>query len=143
MTERRLYLDDSAGERRGVVTLDGRPERLIIQRTDDLRNQALGVRLVARVRGLDRAAGLAFLDVGGGPDAILNLTAETGRLIEGQAVEVEIRTEGRRGKGASARLIGPTEGPPTILHEAWRWGIRMGGFLLAIGVALTILAKFI
>ena len=118
MTERRLYIDDAPGERRGVVTLDGRPERLILQRDGDLAAQALGARLIARVRALERAAGLAFLDLGEGPDAILNLTSETGRLVEGQAVEVEIRTEARAGKGASARLLGPAEGAPRVLAAA-------------------------
>jgi hypothetical protein len=31
---------------------------------------------------------------------------------------------------------------PTILHEAWRWGIRMTGFLVAIAIAIIVLAKF-
>jgi hypothetical protein len=31
---------------------------------------------------------------------------------------------------------------PTILHEAWRWGLRMTGFLLAIALAIFLLAKF-
>jgi hypothetical protein len=31
---------------------------------------------------------------------------------------------------------------PTILREAWRWGVRMTGFLLAITVALLVLSKF-
>jgi hypothetical protein len=31
----------------------------------------------------------------------------------------------------------------TILHEAWRWGVRMSGFLLSIAIALLLLAKFI
>jgi hypothetical protein len=30
---------------------------------------------------------------------------------------------------------------PTILHEAWRWGIRMTGFLLVIAIAIVVLAK--
>jgi hypothetical protein len=30
---------------------------------------------------------------------------------------------------------------PTILREAWRWGLRMSGFLLAIAVALYVLAR--
>jgi hypothetical protein len=30
---------------------------------------------------------------------------------------------------------------PTILHEAWRWGIRMTGFLLFIAIAIVVLAK--
>jgi hypothetical protein len=29
----------------------------------------------------------------------------------------------------------------SILHEAFRWGLRMTGFLLAIGVALYLLAR--
>jgi hypothetical protein len=31
----------------------------------------------------------------------------------------------------------------SILREAFRWGLRMAGFLLAIGVALYLLATFI
>jgi hypothetical protein len=31
---------------------------------------------------------------------------------------------------------------PTILHEAWRWGIRMAGFLLVIAIIIIALAKF-
>lgn len=115
MSERRLYLDAGAGETRGVVTLDGRPERLLIARDGDVAAQALGARVVARIRRVERASALAFLDLGEGPDGVLNLTSEVGRLVEGQAVEVEIRAEARRDKGASARLIGPAEGPPRLL----------------------------
>lgn len=118
MSERRLYLDASYGESRGVVTLDGRPERLIIVRdpTYPQAGPALGAVMVARVRALDRAAGLAFLDVGSSPDVVLNLSKETGALAEGHAVEVEIRAEGRRDKGATARWLGPAEGPPRIVR---------------------------
>ena len=31
---------------------------------------------------------------------------------------------------------------PTILQEAWRWGIRMAGFLLMIAVAIVVLPYF-
>ncbi len=115
MSERRLYLDTGVGESRGVVTLDGRPERLMILRDGDLAIQALGARAVARVRKVERATALAFLDLGEGPDAILNITAEAGRLVEGQAVEVEVRAEVRGDKGANVRLIGPAEGAPRLL----------------------------
>ena len=123
MSERRLYLDVAAGETRGVVTLDGRPERLLIVRDGDLRVQALGARIAARVRAVDRANALAFLDLGAGPDAILNVTGDAaglvgGRLVEGQAVEVEIRSEARGDKGANVRLIGAAEGPPRLLTAA-------------------------
>jgi Ribonuclease G/E len=128
MSERRLYLDEGAGERRGVVTLDGRPERLLIERDGDLAVQALGAIVVARVRALDRANALAFLDLGSGDDAVLNLTRETGPIVEGQALEVEIRAEARRGKGASVRLIGPAEGAPRLVTAAPALEARLQAF---------------
>lgn len=118
MSQRRLYLDSCAGERRGVVTLDGRPERLLIERDGDTAAQALGARLVARVRRVEKAAGIAFLDLGAPPDGALNLTSETGRLVEGQALEVEIRSEARGEKGATVQLIGPAEAPVRLLTPA-------------------------
>ncbi len=118
MSERRAYLDVGVGETRGVVTLDGRPERLLIARDSDLAVHTLGAEVVARVRKVERALGLAFLDLGEGPDAILNLKPEMGRIGEGQALAVEIRTEARAGKGASARLIGEAEGPPRLTRAA-------------------------
>lgn len=30
-----------------------------------------------------------------------------------------------------------------IFHETWRWAVRMGGFLLAIGAVLFVLARYI
>ena len=118
MSERRLYLDAGVGETRGVVTLNGRPERLLIARESDAACQALGAQVVARVRRIERALATAFLDLGEGPDAVLPLKPGTGRLTEGQALMVEIRTEARGGKGASARLIGEAEGRPRLLQPA-------------------------
>jgi len=115
MTERRLYLDVGAGETRGVVTLDGRPERLLIQRDGDLAVQALGARVAARVTKLDRGSAIAFLSLGDGPDGILNLGPDTGPLHEGQMVEIEVRSEARGGKGPTLRLIGPAEGAARLL----------------------------
>ena len=71
---RRAWLDVSPGERRGVVTLDGRPERLVIER-DVLDGEAaaspapapvrLGERWRVRIgaRSPDRRE--AFVDLGG------------------------------------------------------------------------------
>ncbi|MGH7022911.1 MAG: ribonuclease E/G, partial [Caulobacteraceae bacterium] len=106
MTARAFYLDAGVGESRGVVTLDGRPERLLIARAGEAPVQALGARVAARVRSVDKALGLAFLDLGAAPDAILNLTPEIGRMAEGGWIEIEIRSEARAGKGASARWLG-------------------------------------
>jgi Ribonuclease G/E len=116
MSERRAYLDEGCGETRGVVTLDGRPERLLIARDGDLAVQRLGARLVARVRKVERAQAIAFVDLGEGPDGVLNLSPQGERLVEGQAIEVEIRSEARSGKGASVRLLGPAEGPPRLIE---------------------------
>jgi Ribonuclease G/E len=104
---RRLYLDQSPGEARGVVTLDGRPERLIIVREGEPEVQRLGARVAARVRRIERGQGSAFLDLGEGPDAILPLTGHAKGLTEGAAVEIEVAAEARRGKGPVARLVGP------------------------------------
>jgi hypothetical protein len=118
MSQRRLYLDEGYGESRGVVTLEGRPERLLIVRDGEAEVQALGAVVAARVRALDRPAGLAFLDLGAGPDAALNLSKEIGPLAEGQFVEVEIRAEARAGKGPTAKWLGPAEGPARLLRPA-------------------------
>ena len=71
MSRRALFLDEGFGERRGVVTLDGRPERLLIER-DGSGSARLGARFVARVTRIDRASALAFLDLGS-EEAVLNL----------------------------------------------------------------------
>jgi Ribonuclease G/E len=115
MSERRGYIDRGVGETRGVVTLDGRPERLIIERDGEAAAQALGARLVARIRSVERAQGLAFVDLSEGPDAVLNLTAGAGRIDSGGWAEIEIRSQARTGKGAQVRWLGPAEGPARLL----------------------------
>jgi Ribonuclease G/E len=118
MTERRAYLDVGVGETRGVVTLDGRPERLLIVRDGDIARQALGAEVVGRVRKLERQLALAFVDLGEGPDGVLALRPDMPRLTEGQAIAVEVRAEARGGKGAQLRLIGESEGAPRLLAAA-------------------------
>ena len=117
MSERRIYLDRGIGETSGVVTLDGRPERLILRRDDDDPRLLLGARLVARVASLEPALATAFLDLGQGAEAILPFRPEA-RPVRGEALEVEIRGEPRRGKLATARFIGPAEGAPRLLTPA-------------------------
>jgi len=118
MSERRFYLDRGIGETRAVVMLDGRPERLMIQRDGDDPAAAAGARGVARVKKVDRALGTAFLELAGGGPAVLPLKPDMERVKEGQAVEVEIRSEARKGKSAVVRLIGPAEGAPRLLEAA-------------------------
>lgn len=117
MSERRLYLDRGIGETRGVVTLDDRPERLIVRRNDEDPRLLLGARLTARVEAVEPALATAFLDLGGGVQAILPFKPDS-RPTRGAAVEVEIRGEPRRGKLAVTRLIGAGEGSPGLLQSA-------------------------
>jgi hypothetical protein len=118
MSQRGLFLDAAPGERRAVVTVGGRPERLLLERDETAPGEVLGARLVGRIRALDAAAGLAFVDLGGGREGVLNLSKETGRPVQGAAVEVEIRSEARREKTATLRMIGPAEGAPRLLAPA-------------------------
>jgi Ribonuclease G/E len=118
VSERRAYLDVGIGETRGVVTLDGRPERLLIARDGDAAGQALGAVVVARVRKLERQLALAFVDLGEGLEGVLNLRPEMARITEGQALRVEIRAEARGEKGAQLRLLGEAEGAPRVEQPA-------------------------
>ena len=116
MSRRFAYLDRGIGESRGVVTLDGLPERLLIFRDGDLPALAPGARSVARVVRIDRAFPAAFLALPGGVEAMLPIRPEMERLVEGQAVEIDIKTEPRRGKLATARFIAAGHGAPQLLE---------------------------
>jgi hypothetical protein len=87
----------------------------MIVRDADLQVQAVGARVAATVRAVDRGQGLAFLDLGHGPDAVLNLSPDIGPVDQGGWVDIEIRTEARAGKGANARWLGPADGPVRLL----------------------------
>jgi Ribonuclease G/E len=127
MNRRRLYLDEAVGERRGVVTLDGLPERLFIERYDDVAVQQPGALVVARVRRVDRTLRSAFLDLSQGPDAVLALTGDAQAVAEGAWLEVEIVTAARREKGAVARWRGSAQGPVRLLAAAPHLGARLLG----------------
>ena len=141
MSGRRLYLDDAPGEARGVVTLDGRPERLLIRRIDDAPRQQLGARLVARVRSIERGIATAFLDIGDAPDAALSLAGGGATLVEGAFVEVEVTAEARRGKGAVARLVGSAEGPPRIVHAAPSLSERLSSYAPGVEIVKSAAAR--
>lgn len=117
MSERRIFLDQGPGEARGVVTLDGAPERLLIRRDGDDPRLQLGARLAAVVASVEPALSTAFLDLGEGGEAILQFKPDA-RPVRGQVIEVEIRSEPRRGKLAVARPLGPAQGRPRLLAEA-------------------------
>lgn len=117
MSRRTFFIDEGLGETRGGILLDGRPERLLVQRDGDSPRLALGARLRARVRHVEPALAMAFLDLGEGAEASVSFKPDA-RPQQGAALEVEIRTEQRQGKLATARLLGPAQGAPALLAPA-------------------------
>ncbi|MBI1682473.1 ribonuclease E/G [Caulobacter hibisci] len=118
MSERRAYLHKGVGETVGVVTLDGRPERLIVQWPSDDVLDAEGVRGVARVKSIERAFAAAFVALPGGADVLLPLKPDMPKLVQGGLVEIEIRTASRADKAAVARFIAEADGEPRVLETA-------------------------
>ena len=118
MSERRAYLHKGVGETVGVVTLDGRPERLFVSWPTDDPLDAEGVRGVARVKKIEKAFASAFVALPGGRDMILPLRPDMPRLVEGGLVEIEIKTASRRDKAAVARFVAEGEGEPRVLAAA-------------------------
>jgi Ribonuclease G/E len=111
---RRAFLDEGFGETRGVVTLDGAPEHLIVRRDEDDRRLQVGARLAAVVASVEPQIGAAFLDLGEGAQALLSFRPEA-RPARGAVMEVEVRSEPRRSKLAVVRALGPAEGSPRLL----------------------------
>ncbi len=118
MSERRAYLYKGVGETVGVVTLDGRPERLFVAWPSDDPLDAEGVRGVARVKKIEKAFASAFVALPGGRDVILPLRPDMPALIEGGLVEIEIKTASRAGKAAVARFVAEGEGEPRVIEAA-------------------------
>ena len=134
MSERRLFLDESPGEIRGVVVLDGQPERLLLQRHDDDHRLDLDATLVGRVANVEAAIGAAFLDVGGGLQVVLPFKPDA-RPVRGSSLEVQVRGEARDGKLATVRLIGEGAGSPRLMTPPPSLRARLQGF--ATGAAIT------
>ena len=117
-SERRAYLYKGVGETVGVVTLDGRPERLFVSWPSDDPLDAEGVRGVARIKSIEKTFASAFVALPGGQDVILPLRPDMPKLVEGGVVEIEIKTASRQGKAAVARFVAEGQGEPRVLEAA-------------------------
>jgi hypothetical protein len=108
---RRAYLDRSPGEERAVVTVGGRPERLLIAREDDA-TPRIGARYLGRVEAVSERMGLARLELGGVIGA-MRLRRDLAVHV-GQKLELEVVAEPVRGKPAQLRALsaGVREGSP-------------------------------
>jgi Ribonuclease G/E len=124
---RRLYLDRSPGEARGVVTLDGKIERLIIDREQEPPRARLGETWRGRVRSVTPGFRGAFIDLGQDRDGWLALSAGA-RLAQGAIVDVEVTAEARDDKGPALRLLGGSEGKPGRLTAAPPIEVRLQTF---------------
>ena len=111
MSDIEAFLDDTPGETRAAVAVDGRFTQLIHQSDDADPALRLGARAVGRVA--EAAPGLhgAFFDLGGD---LAGFLPGKGAAV-GERLEVEVLSEPRDGKGPVLRRIGPAEGPPRLL----------------------------
>ena len=126
MSQRQLLIDRGPGETRGVVLLDGRPERLLIERPGESQPR-VGDRYAARVVKVNKPGGLAFLDLGG-RDAVLRLKAERAPPVQGAMLDVEITAEAQREKAAVARSDGAADGEPRRLAGTLNLEARLQAF---------------
>lgn len=114
MSEIEVFLDDTPGEVRGMVSRGGRFERLLIQREDEPAQNRLGARVVGRVLEPEGAFKAAFVDIGGDKAGFLPLgRGETIRT--GDIIEAEVTAEPRETKGPVLRKIGAGEGKPRLI----------------------------
>lgn len=112
-----VFLDDTPGETRGIVTRDGAAAHLVIHRDDDEPRHRLGARLIGRVGRVEAGFNAAFVDLGRGePFGFLPLAGGP-PVREGDRLEVRVAAEPRDGKGPSLRRLGPGEGAPRLIAE--------------------------
>lgn len=112
--ERRVYMDDSPGETRGIVEGPQGFEHILIQREDDDPAQRLGAVSVGRVTRVEPGLNGAFVDLGGAV-GFLPMKRNTS-FHEGRKVEVEVVAEPREAKGATLRLLGPADGETRLVR---------------------------
>jgi hypothetical protein len=115
---RKLYLDIGVGERRGVVTLDDLPERLLIARDGDEARLSPGAVLAARIARVETGLGIAFLEAPDGERLIVARAGLPDGSGEGRFVAVQVLAPARRGKAASAKVLSPDQGPVRWISEA-------------------------
>lgn len=114
MSEIEVFLDDTPGEVRGIVSRDGRFERLLIQREDETAQNRLGARVVGRVLEPEGAFKAAFVDIGGDKAGFLPL-GKGEAIRTGDIIEAEVTAEPRETKGPVLRKIGAGEGKPRLI----------------------------
>lgn len=112
-----VFLDDTPGEKRGIVVRNGRFEHLIIQGQHDVPQHRLGARCVGRIVDVQPSLKGAFVDLGASTPLGFLPFGRGAPLAVGQKVEVEVTAEPREGKGPTLRRLGAGEGEVRLLAE--------------------------
>ena len=112
--DRRVYLDDSPGETRGIIEDEQGFEHILIARVGDNPAQRLGAVSVGRVARVEPGLGGAFVDLGGA-DGFLPMK-RSAPLHVGQKIEVEVAAEPREAKGPTLRMLGAAEGDVRLVQ---------------------------
>ena len=116
-SRRSLYMDESPGERRGVVLLDGKPERLLVERDGEAVRLLPGAVLTARIMRIERGLGIAFLASREGEPMVSSRAALPDGVSEGAVVQVQITAPARADKAANAKVLGrEVDAPRWITH---------------------------
>ncbi len=110
-----------------MVTLNGRFERLLIEREGEPPRPRLGETWRGRVRTVTRGFRGAFIDLGLDRDGLLTLDPST-RLAEGAIIDIEVTAEARDDKGPALRLLGAGEGKSQRLTAAPPLDVRLQAF---------------
>ncbi len=132
---RSLFLDVCPGERRGVVVLDGKPERLLIEREGEPDRPRLGDIWAGRVGSSAPGFRGFFVVLDEGPPGLM--AAEAGaRPSEGAMVEVEVTAEARAGKGPLLRRRGAGAGAVGRVRPAQDMQARLQAFAPESGIVL-------
>ena len=116
MTEVEVFLDDTPGEVRGIVSRGGRFERLILHRDTDPPEHRLGARVVGRVIEPEGAFRAAFVDLGVEGRAGFLPLAKGETVRDGEILEVEVSAEPRETKGPVLKRLGAGEGKPRLIR---------------------------
>lgn len=111
MSRTEAFLDETPGETRAAVAVDGRFTHLIVHGQDAEPGLRLGARSVARVADLAPGLNGAFADLGAGLAGFLPGKG----AVAGERLEVEVVSEPRDGKGPMLRHMGPAEGSPRLI----------------------------
>lgn len=110
-----VFLDDTPGEVRGVIVRDGRYDRLLVQRDDDVPEHRLGAQCVGRIVDVHPGLKGAFVDLGAPAPLGFRPFSGKERLNVGHKVRVEVVAEPRESKGPTLRSLGAGEGEPRLL----------------------------